>query len=136
MHRWLLLLMIALLPVRAWVGDAMAAEMLAWQAGAVRQAVGGSHAMAMPAQPRSHDGGHRGHEFAQQAQAAGEDGGSAQAHGEFSSCASCVSCQACSSAAPAVAMETGQVPAFAFAALSDSRFASADRAPGLKPPIS
>ncbi len=133
MHRWLLLLMVALLPVRGWVGDAMAGQMFAWQARSAQQAVGGSHTVAMAA----HDGGHRDHEFAQQ-QAAGEDGGSAPAHGEFSSCSSCASCQSCSSAAPVVAIEAGQAPALAlrFPASSDSRFASADRAPGLKPPIS
>jgi hypothetical protein len=131
MHRWLLIFMIALLPLRGWVGDAMAAQMLQQSLATVEAAAAPSH----HATPVAHDDcmGHAGAADASSA-ASGSDT-TAVSH---SDCPTCASCQVCSSAA--VAMNTVSLQPLAFEAPAPSffaaRFASAEPAPALKPPIS
>lgn len=121
-------LMIALLPLRGWVGDAMAMTPA-------------SHAM-----PASHPGhtpeAHADladcHGHADMAHAEHSNPDAHDAHAASSDCGSCSACQICHS----VAM-TPMLPVFAADVLPASapqsairELASAERAPGYKPPIS
>ena len=116
MRHWLLALMIALLPIRGWMSDAMAVAMLAPpahtmnQAGAPDTAPCPDHAMASDA-------------------TASPDGGGEHAH---------KSCDVCNG--PAMALPTPTVPALAMAhgvlAPPAERFASTEPHRGIKPPIS
>lgn len=121
-------LMIALLPLRVWVGDAMAMEQLA-------SALGNMHATASAPQEQRHEA-QPCHEHAGEAHAdpAGADDSSLAA----GDCASCTVCQICHSVAL-----TSALPWVAAAALPTTAphthailHASAERAPGFKPPIS
>lgn len=124
MSRWLLLVMIVLLPLRGWAGDAMAAEMSA------RQVQNAAVAVASQGQAPHHEAAHddcAGHALDPQAGPAAQD----------ADCPTCAMCQACSALAlVSFAADTGaaapgqQHPSGAFA-----RFASADEARGFKPPI-
>ena len=130
MLRWLLILTMALLPWHGWAGASLAAA----SAPLEQQAVHAS--AALPAQ--SHHEAHPGHASADclddvdaavnHHAAAGNDGG----------CPGCSMCHSCSpaglpamTAAPQADGAPPQRPASAV-----SRFASAERLPGLKPPIS
>jgi len=123
-----LALMIALLPLRGWVGDVMAMERL------------GQTPMATPAAAAIHDECHEAQ--AHQGQdAAHEDVGRPDGHGSAhaqADCSGCTVCQICHS----VVLVSTPVPASSpvlSAALppSDVRlYASAEPAPGFKPPIS
>jgi hypothetical protein len=139
MHRWLLLLMIALLPLRGWVGDAMAGEMIAQQMGGAQQATSHARAMHVAAQP-PHERDHQGRDCMEHAQTPSGDSGATKGErqGEVSPCSTCASCQACSSPALTLGVETGSTRGFAppRPPSAAARFASADPAPGLKPPIS
>jgi len=125
MHRWLLLLLLALLPLRGWVADAMAGQMLQQEL-----AVAASAAETPPAHPRQHDDclGHAGAQDDHAAeQQAGDDG-----------CPTCAHCQACSGvalhpaiAAPVLARISHPAPVSPEHALH-----SAVPVPALKPPIS
>ncbi len=123
----LLALMIALLPLRGWVGDAMAMEQ-------VPGAPGGVHATAtMPHEPHE---AQPCHEQAGEAHAAPVDEDSSSHAG--GDCASCTVCQICHSVAL-----TGLHPLVRAATLPTVAphtytvlHASAERAPGFKPPIS
>jgi hypothetical protein len=138
MHKWILLLLIALLPLRGWAGDSMAGEMLA------QQLVGSGgmaslHAIEVGAH-RSQEPDQHGHECLEHAQSAAE---AAVAHepvvsDETASCSACVTCQACSSVAIALARHNAPAaaPVPARPAFTHARFASVQPAPGLKPPIS
>jgi hypothetical protein len=119
MHRWLLVVMIALLPLRAWVGDAMAGEMLQQ-----RVAVAAQQAVEAP----SHDCmGHGQAAPAPHDEAAGN-----------ADCPTCASCQVCSAVALVVmpvspaANVHSQVPPPS----RERSHPSAERAPAFKPPIS
>lgn len=134
MRTLLLALMIALLPIRGWLGDAMAIEMVRQSLPAAaasvtaasssdivdahcHEAMGAGDSMDMADHATTHDGGH------------GAD---------HQGCGTCTACQACHTVAlggmPRVDIVHGapQAPPVAHAA----RFASAEPAPGLKPPIS
>jgi hypothetical protein len=140
MLRWFLLLTIALLPLRGWVGAAMSEGPLAHELGAgatvVAQAHAGPHthpSSTGEAAGPDHDDcmGHSAVSPSSSEDAAGMDSGTF-------SCPSCSHCQACSAVA-LVSSSTLLTPASfdrlrPAAAVAD--FASADRAPGFKPPIS
>jgi hypothetical protein len=83
MRRWLLLILAVLLPLRAWVGDAMAGEMLDQQVAAH------VHQQGEPP-PAAHDCDHHGAPAAEQEQA--------HAH-PAADCPTCSACQVCSSVA-------------------------------------
>jgi hypothetical protein len=82
MRRWLLLILVLLLPLRGLVGEAMAGEMLAQ---AMQQAHAPQHEHAT-----AHDCEHHDAQHTHEAQA------SAGTHGD---CPTCAACQVCSSAA-------------------------------------
>ncbi|WP_411878785.1 hypothetical protein [Polaromonas sp. YR568] len=119
-------LLIALLPLRGWMGDAMATQMAAGQL---------QHHQAQAADPA-----HAGHP-AQTAPAPHDcadpaDNGSTHAAGGH--CESCAACQACHTVALSLAA-TGLMPVFSALRLASPAadlFASADAALRKKPPIS
>ena len=124
MARWILVLMIALLPLRGWVGDAMAGEMLQ------KQVAGASIAAQAPAATLPAPAEHAdcmGHT----APPAGEP--------QSADCPTCASCQACSALAMS-APDAAAAPAFAIAhprpASRDRGHRSAERTPAFKPHIS
>lgn len=138
MRHLVLALMIALLPIRGWVGDVMATEMASTMATQPENATKmvAAHAHAAGAE------GQLGPEMAhQQAAATMPDcpgHGDAPAPAAHASCDACQACQACHTvalsppAASAVPLLTALTPPHSPVA----RFASADMAPGQKPPIS
>lgn len=117
--RWLLLLLVALLPLRGWVGDAMAGEMLRQQVAAVSEAV--------DIQAVAH------HDCMGQEQAPAD---APQTMG--ADCPTCAACQVCSSAA--VILSTATPAAIAYSApcpaCAITHYDSAERSLALKPPIS
>lgn len=125
MRRWFVLLLIALLPLRGWVGEAMAGEMLGQHVAAA------AATQAQQAQVPSHDC--MGHQAA--ADLGGEQETAQSASGD---CPTCASCQVCSSIV--LATQAAPVPAAAFGNTlvprMGTRFASAEPAPAFKPPIS
>jgi len=135
MRLLVLALMIALLPMRGWVGNAMAVEMAAQQATQARQAAPGAEtgaeAAAMPEDcpmltKASSPSGTAGNKQGPEAPLA-----------DSSHCKGCNTCQLCL----ALASFTWADPQpFAFtphtSPAGGSLFSSADRAPGFKPPIS
>jgi hypothetical protein len=134
MLRWIVLLMIALLPLRGWMGVAAAHEAgagaaMAAQARAdVPAHLSGTAAAAVP--------GHEdcmGHHA--EIPSAGDDGTGDD--GSFS-CPTCSHCQACSGVGLAATGASLATASFdrARPVAAVARFASADRAPGFKPPIS
>jgi hypothetical protein len=140
MLRWFLLLTFALLPLRGWAGAAAGDGPLAH--GLADSAAMVAHAHASPTTHPSNMGEAAGHDHddcmgrhaanpSPGEDTAGMDGGTA-------ACPSCSHCQACSAVA---LVSSGTLLTSASsdrprptAAVAD--FASADRAPGFKPPIS
>lgn len=129
MRRWLLLVMILLLPVRGIVGDAMAGQMLQQRA---------QHAVAvMPA--AAADAGHHvaaaAHDCAGHAQ---QTSPAADHEGAPADCPTCASCQVCSSVA--LSMVVRMPPAVAFTQLqprtAEPVDASAEPSLAFKPPRS
>jgi len=124
MRRWLLILMVALLPLRGWVGDAMAAQMLGQQLAAIESVAESAHRERATGHFDSKDAAHDCHSAAPVADPA------------EGSCASCVQCQVCSAlvlpsrVGPGAAVEARGLPA-----TEGVHFASAPRAPVFKPPI-
>jgi hypothetical protein len=118
MRHWLLVLMIALLPLRGWVGDAMAVEMLSQPAHA---------AMAMDDHGADHGADH-GHCACDEHAATTGDSAEHQHN----------ACDVCNVPALAMAMVTLQIlpPARSLLALPPERFASSEAQRGIKPPIS
>ena len=100
MRRWLLLIMILLLPLRGWVGEAMAGEMLQQQV-ALQQ---GHHESASAG--AAHDCEHQ-HEHGMQAE---QDAQAQPPAGDH--CPTCAACQVCSSVALSPALRA--VPASGF----------------------
>ncbi|MET3460074.1 hypothetical protein [Variovorax atrisoli] len=144
MRTLLLAIIIVLLPVRGWLGDAMAVEMVrhslpaAMEAATVASAAAEAHCheamdadagggdMAMAMDMSAHGSSH-------------DDGGSGTtSHGDHQGCGTCVACQVCHTVAlggmPLVAIVHGapqaSPPGHA------ARFVSAEPVQGLKPPIS
>jgi hypothetical protein len=131
MRRWLLLVMVLLLPLRGWVGEAMASEMLQQHVAAVAQQVAPAHEHGAY---QGHDHRH-GHDCDEHAHAAPADADPAQPQAS-ADCPTCAGCQACSSPALSPA-----VPVTAAGGFSQPRphtvqlaYTSAEPAVALKPP--
>lgn len=124
MRRWFVLLLIALLPLRGWVGEAMAGEMLGQHVAA---------ATAKQVQAVLHDC--MGHEAAA---SNGSDASMQDTQSASGDCPTCASCQVCSTVV--LSVDAARVPAAAFGNTlvprMGTRFASAEPAPAFKPPIS
>ena len=137
MRTLLLAFMIALLPIRGWLGDAMAVEM-------VRHSLPAATVVAQEASPASMAAQAHCHEAMEAADSgmatmAHHDDGSSNDHGtDHQGCGTCIACQVCHTVAlggtPLIDIVHGapQAPPAAHA----TRFASAEPVPGLKPPIS
>jgi len=134
MRRCLYALLIVLLPLRAWVGDAMAMQM-ALQGSTV-------HAVATAHQPDSSPEPEEvaGHAHAHAVTSTPDCGGHASGetptpHGQ---CQTCTACQACHNMViPLPVVQFGGLHRLAFQlTAADQSFASADRALVRKPPIS
>lgn len=147
MRHLIFALMIALLPLRGWVGDAMATQMAASHAQHQhRQAEAPEQSATKTIAASAHHmgpGGHSGHEevTAEATLAmhdcAGQTPDSAT-HAGDAGCESCAACQACHTVALSLATPDHS-PVFNARSLphpAPDRFASADAALGQKPPIS
>jgi hypothetical protein len=127
MHRWLLILMIALLPLRGWVGEAMAGQMLAQQLVAIEKVATRAHRARAAGQFSSESAMPDCH---------GAAGAAAAAEPADGTCASCTQCQACSAVVlPVAARAAPEAAAHTLPGASRVSFASAPRAPVFKPPI-
>jgi hypothetical protein len=125
---WFVVLIIALLPLRGWVGDAMAGHMVAHQLQAAQPAEAAhGHAAA-------HDCA--GHDAAAAESAAAHDGDAMQPLA--GDCPTCPACQACSAVALVFAAAGLGEEVFSLAPppAGDPRFASAEPLRAHKPPIS
>lgn len=115
--RFVLILMIALLPMRMWAAEGMAVRMVQEQAAAAQMSAMDTMPEDCPMMAKAMaDGGSR-------------DGSPATAH--------CMTCHLCAAAAcfPEVVFEQGPAPRGPPEART-SRYLSADLAPDLRPPIS
>jgi hypothetical protein len=137
MRKWLLVLMIALLPLRAWVGEAMAGEMMSRHAAMATavQAQPSAAVLAAPLVPSAHDCAGHGQATPPAAEAAADTLPTLALDGD---CPTCASCQACSAVALAFAEAAPGATPFgsALPATREQRFASAEPVPAVKPPIS
>jgi len=135
MRHLLFAVLIALLPLRGWVGDAMATQMAAGQLQHQQKQAAIPAEHGHEALDTAHDGHHAEtpalHDCADQT----ADGGSHSADGH---CETCAACQACHTVALSLAA-ANLMPVFSTPTLprqaADS-FASADTALRQKPPIS
>jgi len=131
MVRWLLILLMAVLPLHGWAGATLSvARALGHDAPAAVHATL-SHAQAVAEAGRvDPDCLEHG--------AAPHHGGAAQGGDDTGACPTCPACHACSPAALVSAMIEAASPAFGTPRPdgASSRFASAEPAPGFKPPIS
>ncbi len=141
MRTLLIILMMALAPLRGWAGDVMAISM------ATAPALAGAHAGAGPS-PVATNGfarddaavsGHAGclgHGAIEVAVA--PHPGASQDDVASTHCPTCSVCQVCSSPGLAIAVNLADVVRVAHAVplSSGTRFTSAERAGGFKPPIS
>lgn len=133
MRRVLYVVLILLLPLRAWVGDAMATQMAVPAPVSLETSAGPSYHGDQAASPAH---GHL--QSAAVQSTAGDCAGHAQAdQGDMAHCATCAMCQTCHTLA---VLHPDAVPdaGLAIAALPQRavhRFTSADRAPALKPPV-
>jgi len=95
MRRWLLVFLVLLLPLRGWVGEAMAGEMLQQRMTQVQQVDRAVHAHDGHHDQHAHEAAHvPGAAHAHHGFAPSPDGVSA--HGD---CGTCAACQVCSSVA-------------------------------------
>lgn len=131
MRRWFVLIMIALLPIRGWVGDVMAADMVTQRIGALAQVPVMVHQPADTAAADPHADCH-GKAAAHSPAPANETAVAAP------DCGSCTSCQVCHSVGMATVAGATPLVAAPHAAppLRGTHFASAEPARGFKPPIS
>ena len=138
MRTLLLAIMIVLLPIRGWLGDAMAVEMVrhslpaAMEAATMASAAAEAHcheAMDAAGDMAMDMSAHAGHD---------DDGTGSNNHGDHQGCGTCVACQVCHTVAlggmPLVAIVHGAPQASP--AAHAARFVSAEPVQGLKPPIS
>lgn len=125
MRHLLLALLIAVLPVRGWVGHAMAVDM-ASQHVALAQAAAAGAPTAMPEDCPMH---------AQMADTGAEQAPASQAGMLCKGCDTCQLCLAMASFTGAVVQTASWLPQ-ATPADGGSRFNSADQPSGIKPPIS
>lgn len=143
MRTLLLALMIALLPIRGWLGDAMAVEMVrhslpAASAAAMATAATQAHCHeAMEAAEAADGMDHMAMSLADH-HAGSQHNGSDNDDAGHQGCGTCTACQVCHTVALGgmpfvdIVHSAPQAPPAAHA----TRFASAEPAPGLKPPIS
>ncbi|MGE3347745.1 MAG: hypothetical protein AB7I35_09955 [Ramlibacter sp.] len=134
MRRWLLIVMIALLPLRVWAGDVMAAQMLTQQLGATKTVAHSGHQSWTPAHMGTETGGMA------HADCLGMTADQHEAHQAPASvdCGTCVACQVCHSVAlmvPTLA-QTASAAHPGAPVMRVEPFASAVLALGIKPPIS
>jgi len=138
MHRWFLIVMIALLPLRGWAGEAMAGEMIARQVAAVQDvAVATMDFQPIPERVAG-DIGHRAPGEAATPMADCHGAAVPPAASAHDGCGACSACQACQSAAfvmPSVRVTMGSAARLA-PPVAPARFASAEPTRGFKPPIS
>lgn len=125
MRHLLIALLIAVLPVRGWVGHAMAVDM-ASQHAALAQAVAAGDPTPMPEDCPMH---------AQMADTEAEPAPASQAGMLCQGCDTCQLCLAMASFTGAVVQAASWLP-HAAPADGGSRFNSADQPSGIKPPIS
>lgn len=93
MRRWLLVFLVLLLPLRGWVGEAMAGQMPQERMAHVQVAKGGVHAHGSEAAEHHHQDGHGPSHACPGVAGPGDTGAT---HGD---CGTCASCQVCSSVA-------------------------------------
>ena len=129
MRRWLLVFLVLLLPLRGWVGEAMAGQVLHERKAQVQLADAAAVHAQRAAQNHHHDG--EGAPHAHHGLVA--PGDAATAHGD---CGTCASCQVCSSVAL-----SPSVPVIAAGGFSQPRpetpqraYTSADAVLAFKPP--
>ena len=127
MRRCILILMIALLPLRVWAGGAMVVGM------AAQQLVANANGFIAAAAPQSDCAVH-----SHAAAAAVNDQEEAQGAPADAQCSTCTSCQVCSSTALLVqtGAHAGNALSHSVPVIVGAAFTSAAPAPGLKPPIS
>lgn len=140
MRHLLLIIMIALLPLRGWVSDAMATGMLASQVQQEQQTASKTVAT------HAHEAGVKAHQanetgVADTTQTAADCSGHAsggEVHAADTHCESCSICQACHTVAltPAAADATAVFNLRTLPRAAVAQFASAETALGQKPPIS
>lgn len=130
MRTWFVVVMIALLPLRAWVGEAMAGEMTSRHV-----AVAAATPAVQAATPGAHDCMGHGQATPLSTEAPVDTTAALTLDGD---CPTCASCQACSAVALAFAEATPGATPFgsALPATRELRFASAEPMPAVKPPIS
>lgn len=125
MRHWFLVLMIALLPLRGWVGDAMAVEMLAQPA----------HATLATG---SHGGEHSSHHAAEHGAEHGQCACDEHAAAEDSPDHQHSACDVCNVPALAMSLTGLRTPPAVYTPLAvlAEHFASSETQRGVKPPIS
>lgn len=134
MRRWLLVFLVLLLPVRGWVGEAMAGQMLQERVAQVQMAQAhGGHQQLHHVDQAHHDGSAAGTPHAHHGLVASAPADTGSAHGD---CGTCAACQVCSSVALSPSVPT--IPAGAFSqprpqAIQRS-FTSAEALHAFKPP--
>jgi hypothetical protein len=131
MRHWLLILMIALLPLRGWASDTMALS--DWGAPVRAQAVAPCHGQQAESSPMNSldmPGGHQANTEPAMAHGHAADDDSA-------SHTACTACDLCNGPAmtPAVQSARSTVPAIGHGATACEHFASAVPQRGSKPPI-
>ena len=121
MRHLLLILMLALLPMRGWAGDVMAIRMAGHQPVVVEKVASAPHA-----------------ECAEHAHANAHPASGAHDAKTNGDCPSCAGCQVCSSVALFMqpsAVAVSRLP-HGVPSMTGAAFTSAEPAPGFKPPIS
>jgi hypothetical protein len=131
MRRLVLALMIALLPLRGWVGDAMAMEMAAATLGQPAAVMGSGVGYAHGLEPTANVDADNAMHADCPGHAASHDG-DPQA---TSDCGTCAACHAVALASSFPQLEPSTL-ASARPPSATPRFASAERTLGIKPPIS
>lgn len=128
MRHWLLILMIALLPLRGWAGDAMALSM--WATPDSHPAAAPCHDAATPMASVAMDGDNH-HATESETMAHGSDTGNSAPH------TTCNACDVCNGPAMTLALHSTSAtpPVHAHVAPASERFASALPQRGSKPPI-
>ena len=130
MRHLLLVLMIALLPVRGWAVDVMALSMAAGQLNAIESVTVESVDTRAAGQSESENQAAMPTDCPMQVQAA-DKAGAGVCHG----CNTCLLCMAVVTGYPMALAGTASLPQ-AEQAIGSASFTSAVRAPGFKPPIS
>ncbi len=129
MRRFVLILMLVLLPLRGWVGEAMAMDMLAQSAVAIQNVAATAHHISA--------NGTFDTEMQAPCHGASPEAAASTAPGS-SPCGTCPLCQMChtvAAPAPFTTLPTAWLP-HAQPTTGHARFASAPAAFALKPPIS